>query len=276
MAKAAKKKPAPKKPVAKKPVVKKPAIKKKAPAKATKPARKAAAKRPAPKAAKRSAKAAPKAATKGPIPKPVPVSAHTVVPTTPTRAQSSATAPAAAGQPELQVGDAAVQKATGRNWKQWCEALDAAGAQSMPHSDIARLVFARFRLSPWWSQMVTVGYEQMRGLRVKHQKADGFSVSATKTLSAAAERVYIAWNTDAERAKWLGKQIAVRSATPPKSLRLDWSDKLSIVTVALSSKGKKTQVSVQHDKLRDADEAGKMKSYWASALNRLEAAVEAR
>jgi hypothetical protein len=42
----------------------------------------------------------------------------------------------------------------------------------------------------------------------------------------------------------------------------------------LYPKGKKTQVSVQHDKLKDSAEAARMKSYWATALNRLGSAVE--
>ncbi len=185
--------------------------------------------------------------------------------------------PAAAGQPELRVGDEAVLKATGKDWAAWCAALDAVGAHTMAHSDIARLVMERFRLGPWWSQMVTVGYEQARGLREKHQKSEGYEISVSKTVSAPAERVYVAWNQDAERMRWLGQNLKVRTVTPVKSIRLTGTDGISIVAVALAPKGAgKTQVSVQHMKLKDADEAARMKSHWTSALERLRAAVEVR
>jgi uncharacterized protein YndB with AHSA1/START domain len=167
-------------------------------------------------------------------------------------------------------------KATGRTWAQWCEALDAAGARSMAHSDIARLVFERFRVGPWWSQMVTVGYEQARGMREAHQRPDGYTATASRTLSVPAERVYAAWNVDADRTKWLGVNLKVRSATPPKSIRLTWSDQLSPIVVMLYARGAKTQVAVEHNKLKDQAEVERMKGYWTAALGRLAAAVGAK
>jgi hypothetical protein len=235
------------------------------------------ARRTAPKAGRARKAAAParagQAAPKPPQPKGA-MPARTAAPAGPTRPIKAPLAPAVPGQPELRVGDEAVKKATGRNWAAWCQALDAAGAQTLPHSDIARLVFERFRVGPWWAQMVTVGYEQARGLRVAHQRPDGFSVSATKTLAAGTERVYAAWNVDAERNRWLGTNLKVRSATPPKSIRLAGSDGLSQIVVMLHAKGAKTQVAVEHNKLKDTAEVARMKSYWKSALERLRSAVE--
>jgi uncharacterized protein YndB with AHSA1/START domain len=125
--------------------------------------------------------------------------------------------------------------------------------------------------------MVTVGYEQARGLRELHQRAEGYSIGASKTLAAPAERVYAAWNQDAERSRWLGVNLKVRGATPPKSIRLDWSDQRSRVVVLLHPRGAaKTQVAVEHNKLKDAAECARMKTFWAAALERLEAAVLGR
>ncbi|MFI5401129.1 MAG: SRPBCC domain-containing protein [SAR324 cluster bacterium] len=184
---------------------------------------------------------------------------------------------AAPDQPDLNIGDDAVHKGTGRTWAQWFAALDAEGARTLPHSDIARLVFQRFRVNPWWSQMVTVGYEQAHGLREKHEKADGYSISASKTLAAPAERVYAAWNVDAERGRWLGMNLKVRSATPPKSIRLNWSDPISQIVVMLNPRGAgKTQVAVEHNRLKDRAECDRMRTFWASALERLGVAVGGR
>ena len=60
----------------------------------------------------------------------------------------------------------AVQKATGCGWDKWIKALDHEGCASMSHTEIAALVHAKWpKVGDWWSQMVTVGYEQARGLR---------------------------------------------------------------------------------------------------------------
>src|SRR5689334_15490965 len=54
----------------------------------------------------------------------------------------------------------AVLKATGRTWEEWLKVLDRAGARRMAHKDIAALLARKFELPNWWSQMVSVGYEQ--------------------------------------------------------------------------------------------------------------------
>lgn len=59
----------------------------------------------------------------------------------------------------------AVLKATGRAWDEWLRVLDRAGARRMPHQEIAALLARKFAVPGWWCQMVTVGYEQARGLR---------------------------------------------------------------------------------------------------------------
>ena len=64
----------------------------------------------------------------------------------------------------------------------------------MTHQDIAALLAGKFGVPPWWTQMVTVGYEQAVGKRVRLQKTDGFSVSASKTLPLSATAAFKAFN----------------------------------------------------------------------------------
>src|SRR4051794_4569208 len=98
----------------------------------------------------------------------------------------------------------AVRAKTGRTWKEWFAVLDKAGAGAWPHKDIARHLHDKCDCPDWWSQMVTVGYEQARGLRVRHQKCDGeFSASVSKTLSVPVSALFAAWNEPKLRAKWL-------------------------------------------------------------------------
>ena len=95
----------------------------------------------------------------------------------------------------------------------------------MPHKEIAALLNERHGVPGWWSQMVTVGYEQARGLRQKHQTTEGYQASASKSFAVPVSKLYAAWADPKARAKWLGKpDIAVSKATPGKSLRGVWKD----------------------------------------------------
>lgn len=168
------------------------------------------------------------------------------------------------------VSDEAVRNKTGRAWAEWFEILDQEGAREMPHREIAALIHGKYGVDGWWAQNVTVGYEQERGLREKHQKASGYEVSVSRTLPVAIDSLYAAWQEEA-RGRWLGEEIVVRKATPNKTMRITWPDKTDVV-VYFEAKGEaKSQVVVQHGKLPDADAAARRKSYWAEALERLRA-----
>jgi uncharacterized protein YndB with AHSA1/START domain len=172
------------------------------------------------------------------------------------------------------IGDDALREKTGRTWTEWVEILDEEGARTMAHADIASLLHEKFRVAAWWTQMVTVGYEQMTGRRVKGQKADGFAVSASKTLPVSPDTAFKAFNDTRARSKWLRDEITIRKATAPKSLRITWRDGKTHLDVDIYAKGSgKTQVSLQHSKLANAREAARMKKYWAEALGRLEDAL---
>lgn len=163
----------------------------------------------------------------------------------------------------------AVERATGKSWAEWLAVLDAAGGREMNHKQIVAHLQAHYDVSSWWQQQLTVGYEQSRGLRVRHQMADGYQISRSRTMAAPAKVVYHLWADETARAGWLpDATFTVRKATPPQSLRLTWGDGTS-VEVALTDKGQRTTVTVQHNKLPDAATAERMKTYWAEALGRL-------
>jgi hypothetical protein len=82
------------------------------------------------------------------------------------------------------MSDDAMRTATGRAPEAWFTILDSHDATTWTHTAIARWLFDTFdALDGWWSQAVTVRYEQSRGMRQPGQQADGtYSVSATKTI----------------------------------------------------------------------------------------------
>lgn len=170
--------------------------------------------------------------------------------------------------------DEAVMRATGKSWAEWLALLDDAGGREMNHKQLVAHLQAHHDVTSWWQQQLTVGYEQSRGLRARHEMADGYQISRSRTVAAPAAAVYHAWADDAARARWLpDAAFTVRKATPPRSLRLTWAgaagDGATSVEVALSDKGDRTAVTVQHTKLPDAAAAERMKAYWAEALGRL-------
>src|SRR5574338_1005744 len=81
------------------------------------------------------------------------------------------------------MSDLALKPKTGCDWNRWVYALDRVKAHAWSHAEIARHVRTRYKTSPWWSQTVTVGYERIKGLRVRGQRLDGsFEASKSRTL----------------------------------------------------------------------------------------------
>jgi hypothetical protein len=168
--------------------------------------------------------------------------------------------------------DEAVKAKTGKVWAEWFRILDKAAAKKWLHKEIAAYLHEKQELSAWWCQMVAVGYEHERGIRQKFQKCDGeFSASGSRTVAVPLAKAYAAWTDQKLRNRWLpdGK-MEITTATPGKYVRAKWNGD-SRLSVGFYSKGPaKTQVAVDHGKLRDSKECAKMKEYWFEALNRLE------
>jgi len=178
--------------------------------------------------------------------------------------------------PRIIIGDIAVKEATGRQWNEWAELLDGNGARELTHKEVVAIVAAE-GLSSWWSQMVTVTYEQMRSGRKRHQKADGsYSASVSKTIAAPVDVVFAAWENARRRAKWLQEpKITIRKSTPPKYMRITWSDGKTSVDVGFVAKGEtKSQVAVEHSKLAAKKDVAAKKKLWSEALGRLKEQVE--
>src|SRR5687768_10023806 len=187
-------------------------------------------------------------------------------------------AAAATKAPAPRMGDDAVKAKTGKVWAEWFKILDKAGAKKMSHQEIVALLNEDHGVGPWWGQMVTVTYEQARGLRAKHQKPGGFEVSVSRTVAAPVSKVFKAWQDEKTRTLWLatsGSPLTIRKATANKSMRLNWADGKTIVGVSFMPKGtSRSQVVVQHGKLPDARIAARMKTFWSGALASLKDLVE--
>ena len=175
------------------------------------------------------------------------------------------------------MSDAAVKAKTGKTWAQWFAVLDKAGAAAMSHKDITKLLSARHKLADWWSQMVTVGYERVRGLRKLHQKADGFSTSVSRTLAAGLDQLFDVWDDARTRGAFLKEAVQMSTRNPGKNLRFAWERDGGRVEVRFVAKGpEKAQVTVDHMGLASSAAVKRMKTFWADALTQVgEAALKA-
>jgi hypothetical protein len=175
----------------------------------------------------------------------------------------------------LNISSHAVKAKTGKSWAQWFALLDKDRARTMTHKDIVAVLSKKHGLGPWWRQMVTVAYEQAKGLRAKHEKPDGFQISRSKTIKAPVDDVYEAWGNARRRAQWLpGAKLTIRKAHENKTLRVTWGDG-SNLEVSLHRKGAaKTQIAVQHGKLKSSRVAVKQKAFWGEAFDRLAQILE--
>ena len=168
--------------------------------------------------------------------------------------------------------DAVIKERTGCTWERWVKALDRAKAYTWPHRNIAKYVQEKYKMSSWWSQTVTVGYERIKGLRAIGQRRDGsFEASKSKTFPVPLARLYRAFHEPRSRARWLPDvDLTVRTATAEKSMRITWPDKTS-VEVGFARKGPaKSLVALQHGKLPDKAAATRVKEYWTERLGALE------
>jgi hypothetical protein len=174
------------------------------------------------------------------------------------------------------ISSEAVRAKTGKGWAEWFKLLDKAGAVEMNHTQIAAHLHDELGCPPWWSQMIAVGYEQERGLRVKFQKCDGdFSGSASKTVAVPLTPLFAAWTDAKVRRRWLpGAKFTVSKATPNKSIRMVWADGTRVEVNFFAKGAGKSQVAVEHKKLGGVEAVAKVKEYWKAALERLRELLE--
>ena len=179
------------------------------------------------------------------------------------------------------MSDDAVKEKTGCSWERWVFALDRVGADRLSHREIARLVREKYKVNSWWSQSVTVGYERIKGLRTRGQGRDGtYGATKSRTYDVPIDTLFAAWNDARMRRRWLGGATTkVRTATAPKSLRLDWAngDDRGIIAVGFVAKGpRRSAVALEHARLPDRETAARLKQYWSDRLAALSQVLSAR
>lgn len=168
-----------------------------------------------------------------------------------------------------QINDEAVKKSTGKIWKEWYSVLNKAGAKKMEHKEVAKLLYEKHELSGWWSQMVTVQYEQDVKGRKKQEYTESYQISKSKTLQFSASKIFSVIQHLALRKSWFkNPDFAITKSTKNKSVRRKWVDGKTNIEFRIYPKDKiKTQLVIQHSKISSEKEAEKLKKYWGRNLD---------
>ncbi len=91
-----------------------------------------------------------------------------------------------------------VERATGRTWDEWLRFMDAIGARALDHKQIALRVYdeldGEVEQLGWWTQAVTVAYEQHIGRRVPGQRPDGtYQLSVSRSTTLGMQQLMTRW-----------------------------------------------------------------------------------
>ena len=173
------------------------------------------------------------------------------------------------------MSDDAVFKATGKRWPEWVAWLDAVDAANMPHGKIAAHLAESTDIGGWWSQMVTVAYERLRGLREVGQRRDGvYEANRSRTIAAPLDAVWNAFADEARRKEWCGSlRIDFHHLAYPKSMRGKTPDGTKVIAYFTDKGEKKCTVAVQHTDLPDREAADQARAEWSERLDALKASL---
>ena len=181
--------------------------------------------------------------------------------------------------PWLATSDETIRERTGRGWEEWFDLLDAWGAAERTHREMARWLAEQQGEHPlaWNVQAVVKSYERTRVGRAVGEHEDGFTVTASKTVSVPVERLYAAFVDPGLRERWLPDgDLRERTTIEPRSARFDWGDGASRVHVAFAAKGEaKSTAALSHERLPDGAEAERMKAFWRERVAGLKQELEA-
>jgi hypothetical protein len=177
------------------------------------------------------------------------------------------------------ITDKLVVEKTGNPLEHWYKLIDKKGGREKSPVELYKVVSGIPALEPlgeWNRNLLATSYAWSRGIRERGERADGFEISVSKTVNVPVQVLYDAWLNDARRAKWLGREkITIRKSTENKSARITWSDNATSLSVDFYSKGAdKSQVVVQHQKIKAGTEAARLKEFWTEKLDSLKRLTE--
>ena len=182
-------------------------------------------------------------------------------------------------------------KHTKRDWSQWIDILNKAGAQNLNYQQIVEYLKKKMKAKFWWAHVVAGGYEVHVGRRLPGQHLNGtYSVIVTKSFPMSRVKTY-EWLTRKDIMDiWLkplspikiekgqvfetadGVYGEVRTFKKNFRIRFTWNEsdgeKASVVQLLLFGQNK-CSIGFQHEKLKNARDKAAKKEYWKNVISQL-------
>lgn len=184
---------------------------------------------------------------------------------------------------------ASIEKATGLSWTDWLEFFGSINASELSHHEIAVHAYdflAKLPNGPgmsshrpggqtttgWWSQNVTVAYEQHIGRRQPGQRKDGtYEVSVTKTIEGSLDDAMNYWLY--KIADLDGFKDVVYEGQPGMSVTNKWrhwrvglADGSKVIASTMQKTPNKAQLAVANQKLTSPEAVELWRKYWKQFL----------
>ena len=191
------------------------------------------------------------------------------------RVESARRAPPKIDTSLFPCSDAALRTATGKDWNEWLALLDASGAaaQGLDHQRLLDLTMQSLpETAGWWAQMVSVGYERVRGLREKHESCNGeFQATSSKTFPVPLFAAFAAWADAGIRGAWLeAPDLSFTKLNAGRNIRARWPDG-SLLDIRFNATGPdRCQIVVDTMKLNDGEAVQQAKAFWQAQFERLQ------
>ncbi|AGZ41725.1 hypothetical protein [Actinoplanes friuliensis] len=175
-----------------------------------------------------------------------------------------------------------VERATDRTWDEWLTFMDGIDARNLDHQAIALKVYEELqgKVDPlgWWTQAVTVAYEQHIGRRIPGQRPDGtFQTSVSKATKLGMQDLMDRWVTFAATDPDVQKVIATDPRVSGTDRRITWRVKAaddSFITITSEPKPTGTATIVAGQQGLQTPELNlEAKQFWAATLTRFLASV---
>jgi uncharacterized protein YndB with AHSA1/START domain len=184
-----------------------------------------------------------------------------------------------------------VEKHTGKNWDIWIALLKKAGADLFTHKEIVHLLKTKYKITPWWQQIVASGFEIHTGKKIEGQNEKGlYAVTITKTVNCTQKKLWNFLCSEKGLQFWLrpmsefhlkkgecfevsgGIFGEVRTIKSPEKVRLRWEnmdwDKKSVVQIYLVPREKgRCMLVVQHDQLASPRIKEAQRGYWRQIVD---------
>jgi hypothetical protein len=188
------------------------------------------------------------------------------------------------------VTSSSVLKGSGKDWDQWIEILNRAGARHWTHGETAAFLSQRYKLGLWWQQVVTGGYQIVIGVRIEGRDLKGnYSTASSRTLKMDQKALWKFVTSKPGAALWLkplspvtfvggatfetedGFFGEIRTLKSPGRLRLSWhrdaEEKPTILQVnTVERPNKKSILVIQHTDIKDRRFRDEMCERWKQVM----------